>query len=587
MNKMTYTTLIVLALAVLLFYAFTKAKLIGFNPLDYKYLFRKGIYSSNQKTKPGSKTFEMACVMKGRAYKPFYLFLKESNQYLTYSWIEPNQVHRMDDYAPKRIGNVHRYVLLDKKGQEIRRLDIQLNFSVRSGLFFAPTYYINWLENGDTTHIEYESIYNKDLKMDDVEFGNKFRELHAKADYFEYINLRAHFDDTIGSAVVFKLDQKWQILLSGVSDSHLYQTTEENEKTAFDTYIYKVRFNYKDPDYRVENKYPPSPPLLQSVFLETNNPNPFEFKRHSNVDDLKLVKYVKEWSTGWIGVAKLKGIPLYVPGVGYGLAFMKLNVGKEQFYFKIPDVEKGNFSSVYNLGVRVFKLPEKYRHDSSLVFVESTQNSGDYRHGGGLYVVRPCETPTANYSDLPKGISEKRYNQLPLTLQEALLDIDNTTELLIESGNQLEWFPEIELLKNLNYLRIRTGLKEVPDGIAKLKNLKILLLDYNQIDSISPKIKELKQLKELNLFSNNLSDFPKVLCELGQLQSLDIGGNKITEIPACISKLHELRYLHILLLNINKLPESMIEMKDLRIDRAEELKQKLPENYHFLFENTF
>src|SRR5690606_33798078 len=128
-------------------------------------------------------------------------------------------------------------------------------------------------------------------------------------------------------------------------------------------------------------------------------------------------------------------------------------------------------------------------------------------------------------------------NTLPLNLQVALLDPENTTSLKLVSKHVDKWIPEIERLENLTHLEMSTGMKEIPDEIAKLTKLQTLSMTYGNIQQISPKITELKALKDIDLFSNQFSEFPRVLLELPQLERLKIGGNDISSIPDDISRL--------------------------------------------------
>lgn len=558
------------------------------NPDRYKFLFRNTIFSSGTDVYPTRKGFyELAPVMRGRVYMPNYFFLPERNQYLVKSSLEFSQISRHDPYAPPGKKPVRRHVLLDAKGRILSSLDTDVNFSRHSGLFFGATYYIDWLQTGASTENPYTKIFNQDLRMSQETFVNSFRKLYMQADYIEYVRLRTHFDDEFEAGIVFKIQGKWQILLSGVDDSRMWHDyTEADERTAIWEDNYRVRFNYHDSSSHEEDPYPPSPASVQIIPLETDTPAPYRYKRLVGNRELIMDKYFKQEATGWQGIAEVKGLPIYIPGSSTGIAYMRLKLGKETFRFKIPEVEKADYLPVYNLGLRLFKLPKNVRSKSSLVFLESTQNGGEDRPGGGVYVVREREgenflTPSG---DLPAGISEGRYAQLPLSLQESLLDIEGTTELSIESGVELEWFPEIELLENLTYLRIRTGLSEVPDGIGKLNQLEVLILEGNRISTVSPSISKLKQLKILDLYSNNLKSFPEGLLELNNLEELSIGANDgVTEIPAKIVGLQSLRSLDLLLLNITSLPDAIAEMTNLRIMRAEKLQQILPEKFQHLF----
>ncbi|MBE7661363.1 leucine-rich repeat domain-containing protein [Tenacibaculum finnmarkense] len=547
----------------------------------YKFLFRNDIFSSAKKeTQKGSEKYQLTAVMRGKAYKPYYIYFPKKEQYLVCSRLEPFGFRRYDAYAPAFKKEIISHVLLNNKGEIVQDFDAEFNFSQRSGMFFTDEFYINWLDSGDTTKLSYAGVYNKNVKMNKLQFADKFRELYAKAAYTEYVNLRTKYSDDIGKGIVFKIKEEWHILLDAVMDSHINAGNfKENERTGVDSYTYSLKFDYNDSDYKLTNPYPESPPLIKSVYLETNNSRPYRFNSKVTHDGLKLVKYQKLSSTGWQGVAAIKGIPLFVPGTGEGIAYMQYQTGKETIRFKIPDVTKYDYRSVYNLGVRTFKIPAELQLNAPLIFIESTQNFAHYqRVGGGVYVIKPCKISEYNVSSLPKGIGEERYGKLPLSLQVALLDLEGTTELKIK-----EWYPEIKFLSNLKYLKITGIIDVLPDDISALKKLEVLDLASCGIKVIPNEIVALKELKILDLFSTNLNSFPLGICKLKELTHLNIGFNNIAEIPSCISNLSKLRELNLLSLDAISLPETMVNMKELRIRRTEKLKETLPENFHFLF----
>ncbi len=549
------------------------------NPNKYKFLFRNDVFSSSKKeTQVGDTIYQLAPVMRGKVYRPSYLYLANTEQYLVHGSVEPFGFRRYDIYAPPHPQSVKKYVLLNKTGQIQYSFDTFFNFSNRSGMFFTDQFYINWLESGDTTRVAYGGIYNQDLKMNAIQFADKFRALYAQADYTEFVNLRTRYSDDIGQGVVFRIEQKWYILLDGVYNSHIYGKLIENEKIGVDIIKYSLKFDYNDPDYKLKNPYPQSSPLIECTYLQTSDSHPYRFNRWASHDGLKMVRYEKQSSTGWQGIAAIKGIPIFVPGTGKGIAYMKYQTKKGGVYFKIPDVTKYDYRTIYNLGVRTFKLPKGLNVAEPLVFIESMQNFAHYlRDGGGVYVVRACSAEN-NTSLLPVGISEERYNELPLVLQIALTDIEGASQLKV-----CTWYPEITLLHNLNYLNITDELDSLPDEISMLKKLEVLDLHRCGLRSISPKIVELHKLKAINLYSNQLGAFPLELCELKELTELSIGGNKITEIPDNISNLTKLRSLNLFLLDNISLPETMLSMTGLKIEEANELKETLPEKFHFLF----
>ncbi|MBL4648865.1 MAG: leucine-rich repeat domain-containing protein, partial [Aureispira sp.] len=82
---------------------------------------------------------------------------------------------------------------------------------------------------------------------------------------------------------------------------------------------------------------------------------------------------------------------------------------------------------------------------------------------------------------------------------------------------------------NLRQLYLsNNNFQETPYEISALKQLEILDLSYNKIDTISPEIEYLKNLKVLFLAHNNISKIPSELANLTQLTQIDLTGNPLT-----------------------------------------------------------
>lgn len=539
----------------------------GQNPLKYKYLYRNTILSE-------SKKYELSAVLRGRVYYPRYFYLPELKQYFVYSDLDetgPHQVFALD----LRRGGVE-YVLLDEAGQIQKSFHTPLRFSYRSGCFYGPHTYIPFFETGATDTIPYHKIHNQKFTLNKEDFEKLFVELYKAADYVEYINLRASSDDIHQAAVIFKKQGKVEILLSGLRDSRMSRHFQEDQTTNnFD--------DYYQPDIRNSELYPASKPSIEMVPLKTNNTDPFVYKRTGLNQEFQMKKYHRTYSSGWQGIMKLYGVPIYVPGEGSGTAYMNFRTKGDVFKIKVLDVMKWDYMPMYNLGLRTFEVPENLRTDNSLVFMESVQNAGGNRQGGGVFVVRKASTDNPS-ADIPADMTEEHFNTLPLTLQEALLNPDSAKGLILEDKNITQWIPEIERLKNLTHLSINASMTEIPVAIAVFSNLQELTFSYGKIEKVSPKIGELKNLETLDLYANNIKEFPAGILELRKLKILKIGANDISNLPDDINRLENLENLDIIMTKIITLPESMIGMKKLYVRDGEQFKDKLPPAYNHLFE---
>ena len=538
---------------------------------DYSFLFRNTIVSQNGK-------YELGAVLRGRIYYPRYFYIPVSKQYLVYSEVDESGEYRYPD--SKNMSDGKRYALLNEAGHGIITFDMRLRFSSRSGCFYGPKFYVPFLEAGKTDTIPYDRIYNEKLRLDDKGFADMFTELYKSANYIEFVNLRTAYDDTYEAGVVFRKKDKVEILLSGVRDSRMIRLVKENKiSNDFD--------DYYEPDVANRSNYSQSPPSIELIPLETKDTNPFVHWRKRFTGEFRIKKYINEYSSGWYGLGRFLGIPVYVPGEKSGTVYVKFRVHNDIFKLKILDVEKAPYMAVYNLGLRTFKLPLNIVAEAPLIFMESAQNSGSHnRFGGGVFVVRPGSGATP-LADIPEDMTEQHFNSLPLSLQEALQNPDSTTELIIESRNTTRWMPELERFKNLKRLTLNTSMSEIPDEIAALTKLEALEIRNGKIQRISNEIAKLKELKELNLFSNNLKEFPGILLELKSLQWLDLGANElISSLPENINTLKKLKYLSIMMTNITTLPPSMVAMKNLYVENSSDLQKKMPEEYWHLFDYT-
>jgi hypothetical protein len=567
MKTMNYYIVGTCLILVILFYSFV-TNAIGFGS-DYKFLFRK-IYSQESKISSAKKpVHDLTPLIQGSIYKPNYFYLPERNQYLVKSSIEfPSEMDTDTGWSDSR-KPTRRYLLLNHLGQVKNSFDTDTYFSRYSGIFYAPDSYIDWIESGSTVPKPYDRIVNQDLSLSAADFVNAFREMHAQADYMEYVNLRTS-GEKYDAGVVFKIEGQWVILLSGLAQSYMNEkSSDENPKTGIWDHDYQLMSGYYVADI------PQSPPLMQLSPLESDIEDPYVFRNYPGAGDIKVSKFEKTHSESLFEVA--------------GTAYVSMKVNQSRFKFKIPNVLKLSIWPIYNLGVRTFKN-SKTDDKNSLVFVEITQNSGSYgeiREGLGVYVVTERqEEDFLIAKDLPEGITEKRFSQLPISLQKALINRATTHTLVIEEGID-QWLPEIEMLENLTYLKINGRMTKLPEGISKLTKLKVLDLSMNDFKQLPSSFKKLTELRYVYLSFTGLQRFPEDLLSLPELRKLDLGHNPFTEIPADINKLNHLIELELSGAKITSLPDSMADMKQLTISTGQysEFHEQFPEKFQHLFVN--
>ena len=87
------------------------------------------------------------------------------------------------------------------------------------------------------------------------------------------------------------------------------------------------------------------------------------------------------------------------------------------------------------------------------------------------------------------------------------------------------------------------GLKQLPNNIGELKNLKTLILSGNTIKNFPEEILELKNLKELTLEANDLKKLPEIITKMSNLESLNLSYNPLQTLPNSFVNLINLKKL--------------------------------------------
>lgn len=111
----------------------------------------------------------------------------------------------------------------------------------------------------------------------------------------------------------------------------------------------------------------------------------------------------------------------------------------------------------------------------------------------------------------------------------------------------------------------RKNLKEIPESVYQRKDLKVLKLYGNQIDSISPRIAELIDLEKLYLGKNKLKTLPSEIALLKKLKVLSISNNLITSLPNEIGEMESLEQIWANQNQISKIPDSISKLKKLTV----------------------
>ena len=154
----------------------------------------------------------------------------------------------------------------------------------------------------------------------------------------------------------------------------------------------------------------------------------------------------------------------------------------------------------------------------------------------------------------------------PTELSRALSSPDQAESLNL-THEYLETVPEgIDSLKNLKVLILdQNEIPELPESVFKLEKLETLSVGYNELKSLPADIKKLDKLKELNLAGNAITELPPEVTELKLLESLVMTNAKLTALPKNIDKLQNLKVLELRGNNISTLPDQLSALKNLEV----------------------
>ncbi len=143
--------------------------------------------------------------------------------------------------------------------------------------------------------------------------------------------------------------------------------------------------------------------------------------------------------------------------------------------------------------------------------------------------------------------------------------INSKSKLLNLSGLRLKSIPsEVAKIKSLEILNL--GDNKIKDlrPLGYLPNLKVIYLDSNQIEFISPDFFDSLDLNVLNLSGNHIQDIPDSISNQKNLRRLFLSSNKISFIPESLSELESLEYFSLGNNQLSFIPSSINKLKNLQ-----------------------
>ena len=155
-------------------------------------------------------------------------------------------------------------------------------------------------------------------------------------------------------------------------------------------------------------------------------------------------------------------------------------------------------------------------------------------------------------------------------------------KLLNFEGNNIRNIPdnltELTKLESLNLSR--NNIKRLPNQLSKLQNLTGLNLFKNQDLIVNEKIFELEKLEVLNLGLTNVENIVDNISNFSHLKNLDLSGTNIEQIPMALFSLNKLEKLSLESNQIKEIPDDIENLKalqtvDLRFNNIDKISKKI------------
>jgi len=153
------------------------------------------------------------------------------------------------------------------------------------------------------------------------------------------------------------------------------------------------------------------------------------------------------------------------------------------------------------------------------------------------------------------------------TLPEQASQLVELRKLII-NDNKLVSFPDLSTISDLRWLELGNNkLRQFLPSLCNLKNVIVLNLFANGVETVPPEIGQLTCLQKLYLSYNKIKKLPDNLSDLRQLSTLFLGGNKFDDIPEIVFKLGGLKELCMSNNNVSLIPDDFSKLQGLESAR--------------------
>lgn len=159
------------------------------------------------------------------------------------------------------------------------------------------------------------------------------------------------------------------------------------------------------------------------------------------------------------------------------------------------------------------------------------------------------------------NLSKKGLTEIP----EEVFDMKDLKVLRLY-GNHLDSIPErIGELANLERLYLgKNDIVYLPNSIGRLKKLEILSIQYNELESLPDSLLYLDSLEQLLLNQNNIKSLPDSIGRMKKLSRLELNFNELSALPASITECKNLQFLKLNRNNLSSLPDNLGDLPILR-----------------------
>lgn len=139
-------------------------------------------------------------------------------------------------------------------------------------------------------------------------------------------------------------------------------------------------------------------------------------------------------------------------------------------------------------------------------------------------------------------------------------------------GRDLEYLPnELFTMTDIEVLDLSPEreaclfyrLAQLPPAIARLANLRVLMLDTNELTELTKEVCRLPCLERLSLSNNNLMALPSEFSGLSSLRSLHLSNNDFDQIPDQVYELKDLEFLDVCDNKVSEISSSIAGLKKL------------------------